>query len=223
MKAEVLHYVFQLEFAPSSQRLHWQIYVHTSLTEFAQLKRDWPSAHIELGRSGRRCAKYCSKESTRVSGPWHNYSDIDWKAIQYVKKPGKYKSITVNKKLISGTSPLSRYWIHSSILNLALNNGWKITNVHNTLSFVAQKICEDYIDERMKYINSGQEFMALFHKLMNNGFYGYQGLYQFKVPFCLANAPSTFQRLMEVYLRGIQWEHCLCYIDDIIIFASNFK
>ena len=44
------------------------------------------------------------------------------------------------------------------------------------------------------------------------------GLYQFTVmPFGLANAPSTMERLMEDVLRGLQWEECLLYMDDIIV------
>lgn len=50
------------------------------------------------------------------------------------------------------------------------------------------------------------------------------GLYQFTVmPFGLCNSPSTFERLMEDVMRGLQWEVCLIYMDDIIIPAMTFE
>ena len=51
-----------------------------------------------------------------------------------------------------------------------------------------------------------------------------KGLFQFKVlPFGLCNAPATFERLMETVLSGLQWEICLIYLDDIIVFAKSFE
>lgn len=52
----------------------------------------------------------------------------------------------------------------------------------------------------------------------------HRGLYQFRVmPFGLANSPKTFERLMELVLNGLQWERCLVYLDDVIVFGKTFK
>ena len=49
------------------------------------------------------------------------------------------------------------------------------------------------------------------------------GLFQFlKMPFGLSNSPGTFQRVMDLVLRGLTWKSCLVYIDDIIVYSKTF-
>ena len=49
-----------------------------------------------------------------------------------------------------------------------------------------------------------------------------RGLFQFtRMPFGLSGAPSSFCRLMSIVLRDLLWVICLCYLDDIIIYAKT--
>ena len=50
------------------------------------------------------------------------------------------------------------------------------------------------------------------------------GLYEYtSMPMGLTNSPATFQRLMEIALRGLQWHTCLIYLDDIVVFGNSFE
>lgn len=54
-------------------------------------------------------------------------------------------------------------------------------------------------------------------------FITHNGLFKFNVlPFGLCNSPGTFQRLMTHVLRGLEWDICLVYIDNLIIFSRSF-
>ncbi|KAJ8337414.1 hypothetical protein SKAU_G00386340 [Synaphobranchus kaupii] len=51
-----------------------------------------------------------------------------------------------------------------------------------------------------------------------------QGLWQFRVmPFGLCNAPATFERLMERVLAAVPRSHCVVYLDDLLVHASDFQ
>ena len=51
-----------------------------------------------------------------------------------------------------------------------------------------------------------------------------EGLFQFNLmPFGLTNAPSTFERLMEMVLAGLQYQICLIYLDDVIVYGKSFE
>ena len=51
-----------------------------------------------------------------------------------------------------------------------------------------------------------------------------KGLYSLKgMQFGLCNAPATFERLMESVLRGVQWQICLVYLDDIIVVGKTVE
>ncbi|UYV61011.1 K02A2.6-like [Cordylochernes scorpioides] len=50
------------------------------------------------------------------------------------------------------------------------------------------------------------------------------GLYEFQVmPFGLCNAPATFERIIDSVLGSLKWNMCLCYLDDIVVYAPTFE
>ena len=43
------------------------------------------------------------------------------------------------------------------------------------------------------------------------------------MPFGLANSPKTFERLMVLDFKGLQWERRLVYLDDVIDFGKTLN
>ena len=44
-----------------------------------------------------------------------------------------------------------------------------------------------------------------------------------RMPFGLCNAPSTFQRAMNLVLRGLSWNTVLAFLDDALVLGKDFK
>jgi hypothetical protein len=50
------------------------------------------------------------------------------------------------------------------------------------------------------------------------------GLYEhIRMGFGLCNAPATFQRVMNLVLRGMTWKEVLAYLDDVIVLGKSFE
>ena len=49
------------------------------------------------------------------------------------------------------------------------------------------------------------------------------GLYEFvRMGFGLCNAPATFSRVMNLVLRGLNWDIALAFLDDVVVLGSSF-
>ena len=44
-----------------------------------------------------------------------------------------------------------------------------------------------------------------------------------RMPFGIAAAPATFQKLMNKVLGPLNWKEAIVYLDDILIFSSTIK
>ena len=51
-----------------------------------------------------------------------------------------------------------------------------------------------------------------------------RGHFEFnRMPFGLTGAPFTFQRMMHLILNAENWEQCVIYLDDVLVFARSFE
>ena len=44
-----------------------------------------------------------------------------------------------------------------------------------------------------------------------------------RMAFGLCNAPATFQRVIQLVLRGLTWDRILAYLDDVIVLGKSFQ
>lgn len=130
----------------------------------------------------------------------------------------------VPKKQDSSGKPKWRIVIDYRKLNeITIGDAYPIPNITDILDQLGHS----------KYFST-LDLASSFHQIMTKesdaektafsvpGVSGQPGHYQFnRMPFGLKNAPSTFQRLMNVVLSGLQGIHCYTYLDDIVIFGHD--
>lgn len=74
---QVKYATWQLEAAPSTGQLHVQAAVRfATALRLAAVKRLFPTAHLEPAGNWERLKAYCTKEESRVAGPWERGRDL---------------------------------------------------------------------------------------------------------------------------------------------------
>ena len=89
----------------------------------------------------------------------------------------------------------------------------------------------DTIGRRKGKFFSSLDLMKGYHQVklaeqskQKNVFSCHKGLFLYRrMPFGLANAPATSQRLINQLFSGIDWEFVFTYLDDILIVSKSFE
>jgi hypothetical protein len=82
---QIVESVYQLEMAPDTGKLHWQMFIrYSAVVRFHQVQNLLPGCHQEGAVCPVRARAYCSKESSRILGPY-SYGTLP--------KPGKREDL----------------------------------------------------------------------------------------------------------------------------------
>ena len=124
--------------------------------------------------------------------------------IYYTKTDGSYR-LCIDYRILNSLSHLDAY---------------PLPRIDDTLDALRGTKYFSSVDLKQGYYQIGMNPYDK-HK---TAFVTHCGLYQFKVmPFGLCGAPATFERTMEQILKGLLWERCLAYLDDVTIFGKDFQ
>lgn len=145
----------------------------------------------------------------------------------------------VNKMLTKGIiEPSSSPWASPVVLVKKKDNTWRFCIDYRHLNRITKKDVYPLprIDDALDCLHGARYFSSIdlrsgYWQIAvdekdqeKTAFITPDGLYQFKVmPFGLCNAPATFERMMDSLLHGFKWSTCLCYLDDVLVFAPTFE
>jgi hypothetical protein len=107
---------------------------------------------------------------------------------------------------------------YRAVNEITVKDSYPLPRIDSCLESLGQACYFSTLDLRTGY------WQTEIHKddVSKTSFVTRSGQYAFTVlPMGLANAPSQFQRLMDLVLAGLLWDSCLVYLDDIIVMSWN--
>ena len=161
--------------------------------------------------------------------PRRRYSQVEEQSIQKEIKELLEKGVI---------EPATGPWAAAVVLVKKKDGTWRFCIDYRAINKITKRDVYPLprIDEALDQLGGAAFFTALdlnsgFWQLMmdvkdkeKTAFSTKYGLFQFnKMPMGLVNSPSTFQRVMDMVLRGMTWQICLVYMDDIIIYSPDFE
>ena len=93
-----------------------------------------------------------------------------------------------------------------------------LPRLDDALDAVAGCSVFSFLDLAMAY----HQVQVALSDVEKTAFITHAGLFEMtNMPFGLSNAPSTYQRLMSIVLRGLMTRICLAYLDDVIVYSRH--
>ena len=160
--------------------------------------RTTPEKHAEISRQVGEMERKCgiiSKSTSQWSSP----------VILVRKKSGEYRFAVDFRALNSVTEP-----IH-----------FPVTHFQDACDSIGQAKASIY---SVLDMHSGFWQIPLHEDTKDRtGFTTHEGNYIFnKLPFGLMNSPYAFSMVVSEVLRGINWRFAQVYVDDILVYSSDF-
>ena len=115
----------------------------------------------------------------------------------------------------------TRFCVNYKKLNdITIKDAYPLHRIDDTLQALGNAQIFSSLDLRAGY----WQIPMREQDIEKTAFIMHEGLYEFvSMPFGLANAPATFQRLMNAVLRRFRKRGILVHLDDIIIFSTSLE
>ncbi len=128
--------------------------------------------------------------------------------------------ILIRKKQIPGQETQWRFCVDYRKLNaITRKDSYPLPLIHEVLTSLRGAQYFTNLDLAQGYLQISLDNESK----TKTAFICHEGLWQFRrLPFGVTGGPSWCQRLMNCLLSGLNWQICICYLDDIIIFSPDF-